>query len=65
MPDPQKICSVHFLNAEGWLKVYIGWRISEGVASIKYQWMSGKKMMLLYNVKSGLGFVFENGGCSK
>jgi len=51
MPEPQKICNNHFRNAEMWLKVHVGWRISEGVASIKYQWMSGKKMMLLYNLK--------------
>ena len=54
MPEPQKICDYYFSRAEKWLKVYTDWRTSEWVASIKYKWMSGKKMMLLFNTKSDL-----------
>ena len=53
-PEPQKGCDYHFRRAEKWLKRYTDWRTSEWVASVKSQWESGKKMMLLYNIKSGL-----------
>jgi len=53
-PEPQKSCDYYFRRAEKWLKRYTDWRTSEWVASVKYQWESGKKMMLLYNIKSGL-----------
>jgi glycosyltransferase involved in cell wall biosynthesis len=54
MPEPQKICHYYFRRAERWLKAYTDWRTSEWVASIKYEWLSGKKMMLLFNTKSDL-----------
>ncbi len=53
-PEPQKSCGFYFRRAEKWLKRYTDWRTSEWVASVKYRWESGKKMMLLYNIKSGL-----------
>ena len=54
MPEPQKICNYYFHRAERWLKAYTDWRTSEWVASIKQEWMSGKKMMLLFNSKPDL-----------
>jgi len=51
MPEPQRICYFYFCNVERALKTYIDWRMSDQVASIKYQWKSGKKMMLLFNFK--------------
>jgi len=54
MPEPQKRCDYYYRLAEKWLKIYTDWQTSYGVASIKHQWMSGKKMMLLYNTKTDL-----------
>jgi len=59
MPEPREICNFYFHNAERGLKKYIDWRMSEWVASIKYQWESGKKMMLLYNFKSGFDLLLK------
>jgi len=53
MPELQKICNYFYRRAEKWLKIYTDWRTSEWVASINYQWKFGKKMMLLFNFKSG------------
>jgi len=53
MPEPQKKCNFYYHLAEKKLKIYSDWQTSEWVASIKYQWESGKKMMLLYNTKTG------------
>lgn len=53
-PEPQKICDYYFRKAEKRLKIYTDWLTSEWVASIKYEWMSNKKIMLLFNPKVGL-----------
>jgi len=52
MPEPRRICNLYFRYAERGLKTYTNWRMSDLVASIKYQWESGKKVMLLFNLKS-------------
>ena len=54
MPEPQRKCNYYYHLAEKWLKAYTDWRTSEWVASIKQEWMSGKKMMLLFNSKPDL-----------
>lgn len=53
-PEPQRICDYYYRRAEKWLKIYTDWQTSEWVASIRHEWMSGKKMMLLFNTKPAL-----------
>ena len=61
MPETQKICNIYFRNAERGLKTYTDWRISEWVASTEYQRISGKKMMLLFNIQLNFDISFNAG----
>ena len=54
MPEIQKLCDYYYRRAEKWLKIYTDWQTSEWTASIMYKWMSGKKLMLLFNTNSTL-----------